>query len=435
MFDVRGLYGGGRSRSRTGLHSQIPCEQGKEQGILQTRGLWRARDFKYCRRCRASDANSLLNKTGNYFSGAGNSGARTGNFAWQKSKSSPDEVFGTHRARKANTMKRPQYHVHFNSRREANPVFHMTDKLIKAAMARRPDLSGKIRVTSGWDLGGFSSAMKTANMFVTSVQIPRENLRETAPSLSAIHCIGAGIEYLRPFDWVPKGIEIINNRGIHRQKAGEYILMCLLMLHSRIPMLMNAQSRRKWLPLFTDHIKEKTVVIVGVGHLGGAGAQQAKRLGLHVIGVRRSGRPHRYCDEVVSQDGLHEVLPRADFIVVTAPSTPATDGMIGEREFGLMKNTAGFMNFARARLVDYQVLMRSLRKRALSGAILDVFDPEPLPRNSNLWTTPNLLITPHCSSDDLDRYIPMTLDLVFNNVARALVGRKLVNRIDIRRQY
>jgi glyoxylate/hydroxypyruvate reductase A len=331
---------------------------------------------------------------------------------------------------------KPLFHVHFNSRRGANPVFHMTESLLEAALARRRDLAGKVRITSGWDLDNVADAMKTANMFVTSMQVPRENLREIAPALTAIHFIGAGIETLRPFDWVPEGIEVTNNRGIHHQKAGEYILMCLLMLNNRIPALMNAQSRREWTPLFTDPVKGKTALIIGVGHLGGAGARQAKRCGLQVIGVRRSGRPHRYCDEVVGQGELHRVLPRADFVVVTVPSTSATDGMIGETEFSLMKKTAGFLNFSRARTVDYGALVRRLRQGELrSGAILDVFDPEPLPAESDLWQTPNLLITPHCSSDALTQYIPMTLDLVFENVARAMAGRKLLNRVNLQLEY
>jgi phosphoglycerate dehydrogenase-like enzyme len=332
-------------------------------------------------------------------------------------------------------MKTGKFHVHFNSRREAHRVFHLTDELCKTALARRRDLAGKVRITTGWDLINAPEALKTAAMLVTSMQVPRKNLRAMAPMLRSIHLIGAGVEYLRPFDWVPKGIEITNNRGIHQQKAGEYILMCVLMLNNRVPTLMNAQSRREWQPLFTDHLKGKTLLIVGVGRLGGAGARQAKRCGLYVIGVRRSGRSHRYCDEVVGQAGLHEVLPRADFIVVTVPSTSATDGMIGKREFALMKETAGFVNFSRAQVVDYRALATRLRRGELGGAILDVFDPEPLPAESDLWTTPNLLITPHCSSDDLNRYIPMTLDLIFENVARSIAGLKLLNRVDFERQY
>lgn len=332
-------------------------------------------------------------------------------------------------------MKNEKFHIHFNSRREAHPVFHMTPDIIKAALLRRKDLSSRIRTSVGWDLDNAPAMLKTASMFVTSQQVPRRNLRDMAPNLRSIHLIGAGIEYLRPFDWLPKDIAITNNKGIHRQKAGEYILMCILMLNNRIPALMNAQARREWLPLFTTQLKGKTLLVIGAGHLGGAGAREAKRVGLHVIGIRRGAKPHRYCDEVVGPQRLHECLPRADFVVVAVPSTSATDGMIGASEFALMKKTAGFLNFARAQVVDYGALEKHLRKGQLGGAVLDVFDPEPLPRSSSLWKTPNLLITPHCSSDDLTEYLPMTLDLVLENASRTLADRRLLNLVDVRREY
>ena len=171
---------------------------------------------------------------------------------------------------------RPLFHIHFNSRRASHQVFHMTPDLIEAAAARYPDLADKMSFTFGWDLEECTEALKKTSMLVTGVQVPLKSIGHVAPALEAIHFIGAGVEYHRPFDWVPKGVAIINNRGIYHQKAGEYILMCLLMLNSRIPALMNAQSRREWLPLFTGQLKGKTLVIVGVGQLGGAGAKAAK---------------------------------------------------------------------------------------------------------------------------------------------------------------
>jgi glyoxylate/hydroxypyruvate reductase A len=332
-------------------------------------------------------------------------------------------------------MKNELFHIHFNSRRDAHPVFHMTPDIIKAALARRGKFVRKIQVSVGWDLENAPKMLKSASMLVTSMQVPRENLRKMAPQLRAIHLIGAGVEYLRPFDWLPKGVSITNNRGIHRQKAGEYILMCILMLNNRIPELMNAQASREWRPLFTTQLKGKTLLVIGAGHLGGAGAREARRSGLHVIGVRRGARRHRDCDEVIGPEMLNEYLPRADFVVVAVPSTSETDGMIGARQFALMKKTAGFLNFARAQVVDYDALVDSLRKGRLGGAILDVFDPEPLPRSSPLWKTPNLLITPHCSSDDLVNYMPMTLDLVLENAERMLKNRKLLNLVNVNREY
>ena len=144
----------------------------------------------------------------------------------------------------------------------------------------------------------------------------------------------------------------------------------------------------------------------------------ARRLGLHVLGVRRSGTPWRGVDEMVTPDRLAEVLPRADFVVVNAPLTPETQGLVGRTALSLMKPGAGLVNLARARVVDYEALAEKLRDGALSGAVLDVFDPEPLPADSGLWSTPNLIITPHVSSDDDARHAPLTMDLVFDNIRR-----------------
>jgi len=100
----------------------------------------------------------------------------------------------------------------------------------------------------------------------------------------------------------------------------------------------------------------------------------------------------------------------------------------------MVKSGAGLVNYSRANLVDYDALRAKLEAGEMS-AVLDVFDPEPLPASSLLWNTPNLLITPHCSSDDRDEYTPRTLDLVFRNMRRFIEGRLLVNRVSRKHQY
>jgi phosphoglycerate dehydrogenase-like enzyme len=132
---------------------------------------------------------------------------------------------------------------------------------------------------------------------------------------------------------------------------------------------------------------------------------------------------------------LDRVLPRADIVLLTVPLTAATRQLIGKRELDLMKPDAGLINLARARVVDYDALGAKLARGELSGAILDVFDPEPLPPDSPLWTMPNVVMTPHVSSDDVERYMPRTLDLVFANVSRYLAGRPLTNRVRPEREY
>jgi phosphoglycerate dehydrogenase-like enzyme len=131
---------------------------------------------------------------------------------------------------------------------------------------------------------------------------------------------------------------------------------------------------------------------------------------------------------------LRRLLPRADFVLMCAPDTKDSHHMIGPRELDLMKKGAGIANYSRAGLIDYDALRAKLEKGELI-AILDVFEPEPLPRRSPLWRTPNLVMTPHCSSDDAELYTPKTLDLVLENMARFLAGRKLQNIIDPKLEY
>jgi phosphoglycerate dehydrogenase-like enzyme len=133
-------------------------------------------------------------------------------------------------------------------------------------------------------------------------------------------------------------------------------------------------------------------------------------------------------------DRLRDLLPRADFVLMTTPHTSTTTHLIGAKELKLMKDEAGLLNYSRANLIDYDALRAELNKGRLR-AMLDVFDPEPLPASSPLWHTPNLIITPHASSDDSERFTLKTLDLVFRNAERLLAGKNLVNRVDRKREY
>jgi phosphoglycerate dehydrogenase-like enzyme len=169
--------------------------------------------------------------------------------------------------------------------------------------------------------------------------------------------------------------------------------------------------------------------------MGGAAARSASKLGMKVIGVRRTPGRHRHADEILPLAKLHKGLARADFVLIAAPLTPATAHLIDAAAIAAMKDGAGLINVGRAGVVDYDALTAALKDGKLSGAILDVFDPEPLPASSPLWQVPNLIITPHCSSDDLDDYLPRTMDLAFENFARLTAGRRLKNVVDRRLGY
>ena len=324
--------------------------------------------------------------------------------------------------------------LHIENVREMDLVYKITEDRYAAAAARHKTLARRIDVTVAEDAKGFDKAIADADILV-GWRFNRENLAERAPNLKWIHMTGAGIEHVLPLEWLPAGTVLTNNRGVHRPKAQQFTMTALLMLNERIPALVTEQYKAKWTRIYATAIEGKTALIIGVGMMGDAAARAARQLGLKTIGVRRSGTPNRYIDEMHTPDRLAELLPRADFVLVNAPLTDETEGMIGRAELELMQPSAGLINMGRARVVDYKALATKLRKREISGAVLDVFDPEPLPKTSPLWKVPNLIMTPHVSSDDDDNYGPLTADLVFENIGRWVAGKVLKNVVDRTLQY
>ena len=309
---------------------------------------------------------------------------------------------------------------------EGEAVFTTTRERYEAEVARYPDLADRLDVFIDWDLDHFEESMRSAEVLVTW-DLPTADLARVAPRLRWIHIIGAGVEHLCPMDWLPPGVTLVNNRGAHADKGGDFALMAVLMLHNHLPAIIANQQCRHWESLFSTPVAGKTVLVVGTGHIGRGAARRCKALGLHVIGVSRHGRAHDELDEAYATDGLDEALQRADFVFVATPLTNETRNLIDRRRQSLLKPGAGIVNVGRAATVDYEALAENLRSGRLGGAILDVFDPEPLPSESELWDVPNLLVTPHVSADDGDSYVAMTLDLVFRNMRRYLAGEPLDN--------
>lgn len=344
------------------------------------------------------------------------------------------------------TQEKRSLHIHIQARRDAPDVFMMTKERWQQAILRHPDLAEQVRCTvasartssmADWtpeDRIEFRQAMATANVLV-GYRFPTEDLGVIAPNLLWIHIIGAGVEHLLPLEWLPPSVKLVNNRGAHAPKTTEYAMLAILMLGNVIPRLVTAQRKMQWDQCFSSIVEGKTLVILGMGEQGKSVARGAKKLGLHVIGVDIQPHPLENCDEVVPTTELHRVLPFADFIGVAVPLTPQTRHIIGREELDLMKKTAGLFNIARAPVIDYEVLAEKLKAQELGGALLDVFDQEPLPPESPLWLVPNLMITPHVGCDDATNYIARTFDIVLQNVRRYLKGEPLVNEVDRSRGF
>ena len=309
---------------------------------------------------------------------------------------------------------------------EAEPVFTTTRQRYDAALESWPDLKHRLSTTIDWDTENFAEAMKTAEVLMCW-DLPTENLEVVAPNLKWIHIIGAGVEHLCPMDWVPEGLVVTNNKGAQARKAGDFALMAVLMLHSRIPAIVTNQRRKLWHSLYATPVEGTTVLIVGVGSLGGGAADRLHGAGLRVLGISRHGNSHPSVETMGTPGDLDSLLPEADHVLVSVPATPETIGLIDRNRLKALKPGAGLINIGRAATVDYDAVVELLVSGHLSGAILDVFDPEPLQADSPLWTTPNLMVMPHISADDGETYVETTLSIFFDNMRRFMAGEGLRN--------
>ncbi|HEX2828578.1 MAG TPA: D-2-hydroxyacid dehydrogenase [Burkholderiales bacterium] len=337
------------------------------------------------------------------------------------------------RDRRAFSESRP-FVVHIENSSTLMPVFIVHDYEYEAALARHPDVAKVIRTTWGEDAKSYDEAVREADAMI-SYRFPRDNLRSRAPHLKWIQVLGAGVDYMLPLDWVPQDLMLTTNFGAHVPKASQSALMAILMVNARIPTLVTSQRAHEWNRLFTSTVEGKTLLVVGVGHIGGGAAEKAKSAGMRVLGIRRSRQSHPACDEMHGPEALHELLPRADIVLLNTALTSETRFLMGREEFDLMKPGAGFINMSRGGLVDPEALEAALRSGHLGGAMIDVSYPEPLPADATLWDAPNLIITPHVLSDDIRHYIPRTLDIFFDNIRRYLAGDELRNVVDIAREY
>ncbi len=329
--------------------------------------------------------------------------------------------------------KKDLFHLHLESFRKRPALFYVTEDHWQAAARRHPALARRVRVTFGWDGDILDEALKTADAMLNS-NPPRERLRERAPRLKWIQTTGAGIDGLLPFDWLPADVALTNNTGAHGPKAEDSCILALSLLNARLPQLLAHQRNHVWNSIYTTPVAGKTVVVIGFGDLGQGAGRAAKKLGAKVIAVTRTGKAARPADAAYPVSQIDRVLPKADFVVVTTPLTSGTRNLLNRQRLDLLKPEASLVNIGRSPVVDYEALRDKLVKGELAGAVLDVFQPEPLPADSPYWDTPNLIVLPHVSCDD-PRYIEHLLDFWFENFKRLLAGKRLVNIVDRKLGY
>jgi phosphoglycerate dehydrogenase-like enzyme len=322
--------------------------------------------------------------------------------------------------------------IHVQESAGSVDVFRIDRAKCLAGLAEHPDLADCIDLSFGRTSEDLERALTTAEVLVVG-NFDAKKLKQRAPKLRWIQSIFAGMEKLAP--QVPEEIMLTNASGVHAPKAAEFAIGAMLMLNCGIPQFVEDKLSATWEPRFTPSIAGRTVAILGVGAMGLAVARHAKHFGLTVLGVARSADPRPSVDACFEPSWLAEVLPRADFVVITLPNTPETRGMINRRELDLLPKHAGIISIGRAQVLDHEALADKLAKSELAGAFLDVFEQEPLPATSPLWRTPRLIITPHCVVDDASSYASRSLGVFFDNLRRYLKGDTLNNLVDQKLGY
>ena len=312
---------------------------------------------------------------------------------------------------------------------EGEKNFTITKKHFEKALENEQEIKDKIEIFFDWDEDNFISSMSNSNILI-AWNFPTSNLKKIAPNLKWIHCVSAGVEHLLPLDWMYDGLVLTNSSGVHSKKAGEYGLMSVLMLQNHMTKIITNQKNKKFISLFSNPIAGKTIVVVGTGSLGSSMIKLVAPLGANVIGVNKKGRMVEGCSKVVTTDKIDSVLPEADILYLALPETSETKNLINNKRLNLLKSSCGIVNIGRQSAIDYETLCKKLNKKEIAGAILDVFTHEPIDSNSKLWNTPNLVITPHVSSDDHGSYVKMILDLFVKNLKLFISNKQLVNQID-----
>jgi phosphoglycerate dehydrogenase-like enzyme len=235
-------------------------------------------------------------------------------------------------------------------------------------------------------------------------------------------------------DLIAHPVVVTNFRGIFNDHIGAHIMAFVLAfargLHHYLPRQLRREWRREPLDTGVVHLPDATALIVGVGGIGAEAARLAAAFGMHVMGVdaRRREAPPGVL-KLDGPDALDALLPLADFVILTVPHTPATEGFMNRARFQRMKRTAFFINIGRGRTTRLDDLVAALRAGEIAGAGLDVFEQEPLPADHPLWTMPGVLITPHTAGHGphLDE---RRFEVLLDNCRRFLAGQPLRNVVD-----
>jgi phosphoglycerate dehydrogenase-like enzyme len=299
--------------------------------------------------------------------------------------------------------------------------------------------------------GGPLEVVAAAEVLLVQGWMPRP---DQAPDLRWLQLMSAGADHAMKRPLVADtDVVVTTASGIHASPIGEYCMAMILAFAYEVPRFLDLQARREWLApdrAVPRTLRGQTIGIVGYGSIGRELARLAAGFGMRVVAVKRD--PSTMVDDdgftmpgtgdptgaipasVHRPEELAAVVAECDVVVSTLPGTPATKHLVDAAVLRSMKPTAVLVNIGRGAVIDEAALVDVMAEGRIAGAALDVFEEEPLPSESPLWSMPNVVVTPHVSGNS-DRYDEMVTDVFVENLARYLDGRPLLNVLDRRRGY
>lgn len=264
---------------------------------------------------------------------------------------------------------------------------------------------------------------------------PLRAIWPVAAKLRWIHSLAAGVEDQLFPEFVESPIPLTNSRGVFRESLGEFVIAATLFFAKDLRRMIASQTAGRWEQFDVEMVTGQTMSIVGFGEIGGACAKRAKALGMNVYAMRRRpAEPMEIVDRWFTLSERFEMLRASDYVVVTAPLTPETRGLIGEAEFAAMKPTAVVMNVGRGPVIDEKALIGALESRRIRGAALDVFETEPLPEGHPFYRLDNVLLSPHCA-DHVTDWLESGVRFFVSNFERFAAGVPLRNVVDKKAGY
>jgi phosphoglycerate dehydrogenase-like enzyme len=284
------------------------------------------------------------------------------------------------------------------------------------------------------------AAMETTDVALASRLSPA--MVQQAQRLRWVHSTAAAVGILPLSELSERGISVTNSRGIQAVTIAEHVMGGLLVLSRRFNLMIEAQRERRWIQneLTRDawpwSLHGRRMTILGFGTIGQEVARRAHAFGMRVTGIRRRlDQPAPpFVDRVLGPDRLDEALRGCDVLVVSAPFINETDRMIRAEQIAMLNAGAIIINVARGKIIDEPALLEALQNGRLAGAVLDVFEREPLNADSPLWTLPNVVVSPHSSGVRPDHWDEV-IDLFSENLRRFQRGEPLLNIVDCNAGY